>query len=68
MRGMLSVDEPELHNTICDLAAYIRGDLAVPLYIYTKLEDFGIEIDKLVQELEKEIHGEGDFYDSHWGS
>jgi hypothetical protein len=70
MRSMLSLDDPELDDTINELRGYIRRDEAVPLFVYTTLENYGIEIDLLINELEKEIqqYGEGDFYDSHWGS
>jgi hypothetical protein len=57
----------ELHEVINDLKDCIRHDLAVPIDIYTKLEDFGIEIDKLTRELEQQIHGESEFENTYWG-
>ena len=66
MRSMLSVDT-ELDSIIERLSACIRGDHPVPLFIYTALEDYGVDINKLIQELERNIHGESDFEDSYWG-
>lgn len=71
MLSMLSVDDGELEGIINELRQYIVYDKAgyseIPLDLYTKLEDFGIDISKLIQELEKEIHGESDFDNSYWG-
>jgi hypothetical protein len=70
MRSMLSVEVPELDGIIENITECLRRDEAIPLFLYTALEEYGIEIDKLINELEKEIqeYGEGDFYDPYWGS
>jgi hypothetical protein len=57
----------ELQEVITEVQNCLKSDLPIPLDIYTKLEDFGVEIDKLINELEKDIHGEGEFEDSYWG-
>lgn len=75
MQSTLSLDwkdplfwyDVELTKAIEDLKGCIRSNTSVPLDVYTKLEDFGIEIDKLIAELEAEIYGESDFNDSYWG-
>jgi hypothetical protein len=67
MRSMLSVDDYELQEAVGLLKYFLKHSLLVPVDVYTTLENYGIEIDKLVQELEKEIHGESQIYDSYWG-
>jgi hypothetical protein len=67
MRSMLSVDDYELEDAISVLRVCLKGEYRVPLDVYTTLENFGIEIDKLIVELEKEIHGESEIHHSYWG-
>jgi hypothetical protein len=67
MRSMLSVDDYELEDAIGVLRVCLKNEYRVPLDVYTTLENFGIEIDKLIVELEKEIHGESEIYHSYWG-
>lgn len=57
----------ELDQAIEKLKTCLRNDTKVPLDVYTTLENFGVHIDKLILELELEINGEEDFYNSDWG-
>jgi hypothetical protein len=68
MRGMLSVDEPELDFVIDELKVHLKeGCQCIPLFIYTTLENYGVEISKLIQKLEQEIYVESEIHDSYWG-
>jgi hypothetical protein len=64
---LVNVNDYELDEAINELRKCVRNDLPVSLDVYTTLEDWGIEIDKLIQELEKDLDGEDDVYDSYWG-
>lgn len=67
MQSTLSVDDAELLDAVGQLKRCLITDTPVPLDVYTTLEDFGIFIDELIQQLEIEIHGESNFHDSYWG-
>jgi hypothetical protein len=58
----------DLDDVIMELKAFMLADLPIPLDLYTELEEEGVDIDKLINQLEKEIqHGESEVYDSYWG-
>jgi hypothetical protein len=71
MRSMLSVDEADaddLHELIDAIGEWVRDDLDIPLSLLLECEYYGIDINKLISELEKELdYGESDFDDTYWG-
>lgn len=60
--------DADLDDIIMEVKYFMQADLPIPLDIYADLEEWGVDIDKLINQLEKEIqHGESEVYDSYWG-
>jgi hypothetical protein len=66
MRSTLFHDG-EINDAVTILKHCLKTNTVVPLDVYTCLENYGILIGDLIKELEKEIHGESEIYDSDWG-
>jgi hypothetical protein len=47
---------------------YIREGWPIPIDVYSELDKAGYIIPEYINRMEQEVNGEGDFYDSHWGS
>lgn len=45
----------------------VRNDLPIPIDVYVTLEQYGVEINSLINYFEKVNDGEDDFYDTYWG-
>jgi hypothetical protein len=71
MRSMLSVDEADaedLHELIDEIGECVRENRDIPLSLLLECEYYGVDVNKLINELEKEVdYGESDFDYSYWG-